>query len=235
MGRACGSLPPTGSGSQWGSGGLGWNCPECVCVGGLSLGRGVPVTGGAPATVRGGERLVRGARGWPPCGHRLRLPPAGQRPGWLDWGGRGEENGGTGAGRAAQTRTPGPQRGAPQDPQFAQQALTHALLMDAVVGALQTPGAIYAASKLSYFDKMRSESKARGFGRGGGGLGGGRGVKPQPQAWPPLFIAVRAGGGGETSVRREPLGGCLLHIPLHLPTPGTEPTTGPVPRPGIGP
>lgn len=44
-----------------------------------------------------------------------------------------------------------------KDPQYVQQALTHALLMDAVVGALQTPGAIYAASKLSYFDKMRSE------------------------------------------------------------------------------
>ncbi|XP_015416908.1 PREDICTED: DENN domain-containing protein 3, partial [Myotis davidii] len=48
----------------------------------------------------------------------------------------------------------------PQDPQYVQQALTHALLMDAVVGALQTPGAIYAASKLSYFDKMRREMPA---------------------------------------------------------------------------
>ncbi|XP_036293380.1 DENN domain-containing protein 3 isoform X2 [Pipistrellus kuhlii] len=44
-----------------------------------------------------------------------------------------------------------------KDPQYVQQALTHALLMDAVVGALQTPEAIYAASKLSYFDKMLSE------------------------------------------------------------------------------
>ncbi|XP_059528413.1 DENN domain-containing protein 3 isoform X1 [Myotis daubentonii] len=47
-----------------------------------------------------------------------------------------------------------------KDPQYVQQALTHALLMDAVVGALQTPEAIYAASKLSYFDKMRSEMPA---------------------------------------------------------------------------
>ncbi|KAM8785713.1 DENN domain-containing protein 3 isoform 2-T2 [Rhynchonycteris naso] len=44
-----------------------------------------------------------------------------------------------------------------KDPQYIQQALTHALLMDAVVGTLQAPGAIYAASKLSYFDKMRNE------------------------------------------------------------------------------
>lgn len=47
----------------------------------------------------------------------------------------------------------------PQDPQYIQQALTHVLLMDAVVGTLQTPSAIYAASKLSYFDKMKTESK----------------------------------------------------------------------------
>uniref|UniRef100_A0A8I5N2C0 DENN domain containing 3 n=1 Tax=Papio anubis TaxID=9555 RepID=A0A8I5N2C0_PAPAN len=44
-----------------------------------------------------------------------------------------------------------------KDPQYIQQALTHVLLMDAVVGTLQSPGAIYAASKLSYFDKMRKE------------------------------------------------------------------------------
>lgn len=47
----------------------------------------------------------------------------------------------------------------PQDPQYIQQALTHVLLMDAVVGTVQAPGAIYAASKLSYFDKMKNESK----------------------------------------------------------------------------
>uniref|UniRef100_A0A452V3C9 DENN domain-containing protein 3 n=1 Tax=Ursus maritimus TaxID=29073 RepID=A0A452V3C9_URSMA len=44
-----------------------------------------------------------------------------------------------------------------KDPQYIQQALTHVLLMDAVVGTLQSPGAIYAASKLSYFDKMKNE------------------------------------------------------------------------------
>ncbi|KAK2502568.1 hypothetical protein MC885_010077 [Smutsia gigantea] len=44
-----------------------------------------------------------------------------------------------------------------KDPQYVQQALTHVLLMDAVVGTLQSPGAIYAASKLSYFDKMKNE------------------------------------------------------------------------------
>uniref|UniRef100_A0A8D1W9U2 UDENN domain-containing protein n=1 Tax=Sus scrofa TaxID=9823 RepID=A0A8D1W9U2_PIG len=44
-----------------------------------------------------------------------------------------------------------------KDPQYVQQALTHVLLMDAVVGTLQSPGAIYAASKLSHFDKLRSE------------------------------------------------------------------------------
>lgn len=48
----------------------------------------------------------------------------------------------------------------PQDPQYIQQALTNVLLMDAVVGTLRSPGAIYAASKLSYFDKMKSESKS---------------------------------------------------------------------------
>uniref|UniRef100_A0A2K5E160 DENN domain containing 3 n=1 Tax=Aotus nancymaae TaxID=37293 RepID=A0A2K5E160_AOTNA len=45
-----------------------------------------------------------------------------------------------------------------KDPQYVQQALTNVLLMDAVVGTLQSSGAIYAASKLSYFDKMRHES-----------------------------------------------------------------------------
>ncbi|XP_056597836.1 DENN domain-containing protein 3 isoform X1 [Triplophysa dalaica] len=44
-----------------------------------------------------------------------------------------------------------------KDPQFMDQALTNALLMDAVVGSLQTQKAIYAASKLSYFDKMKSD------------------------------------------------------------------------------
>ncbi|KAM5210866.1 DENN domain-containing protein 3 isoform 1-T3 [Hipposideros larvatus] len=44
-----------------------------------------------------------------------------------------------------------------KDPQYIQQALTHVLLMDAVVGTLQSPSAIYAASKLSYFDKMKNE------------------------------------------------------------------------------
>ncbi|XP_039088930.1 DENN domain-containing protein 3 isoform X1 [Hyaena hyaena] len=44
-----------------------------------------------------------------------------------------------------------------KDPQYIQQALTHVLLMDAVVGTLQSPGAIYAASKLSYFEKMKNE------------------------------------------------------------------------------
>ncbi|XP_013011581.1 DENN domain-containing protein 3 isoform X1 [Cavia porcellus] len=44
-----------------------------------------------------------------------------------------------------------------KDPQYVQQALTNVLLMDAVVGTLQSPGAISAASKLSYFDKMKNE------------------------------------------------------------------------------
>ncbi|XP_029410861.1 DENN domain-containing protein 3 isoform X2 [Nannospalax galili] len=44
-----------------------------------------------------------------------------------------------------------------KDPQYIQQALTNVLLMDAVVGTLQSPNAIYAASKLSYFDKMKNE------------------------------------------------------------------------------
>nr|XP_055169968.1 DENN domain-containing protein 3 isoform X3 [Nyctereutes procyonoides] len=44
-----------------------------------------------------------------------------------------------------------------KDPQYIQQALTHVLLMDAVVGTLQSPAAIYAASKLSHFDRMKNE------------------------------------------------------------------------------
>nr|XP_010586823.1 LOW QUALITY PROTEIN: DENN domain-containing protein 3 [Loxodonta africana] len=44
-----------------------------------------------------------------------------------------------------------------KDPQYIQQALTNVLLMDAVVGTLQSSNAIYAASKLSYFDKMKNE------------------------------------------------------------------------------
>uniref|UniRef100_A0A8C8VFT2 DENN domain-containing protein 3 n=1 Tax=Pelusios castaneus TaxID=367368 RepID=A0A8C8VFT2_9SAUR len=44
-----------------------------------------------------------------------------------------------------------------KDPQYIQQALTNVLLMDAVVGALQSSKTIYAASKLSYFDKMKNE------------------------------------------------------------------------------
>ncbi|KAG1948449.1 DENN domain-containing protein [Pimephales promelas] len=44
-----------------------------------------------------------------------------------------------------------------KDPQFMEQALTNALLMDAVVGSLQSQKAIYAASKLAYFDKMKFE------------------------------------------------------------------------------
>ncbi|XP_067282147.1 DENN domain-containing protein 3 isoform X3 [Pseudorasbora parva] len=44
-----------------------------------------------------------------------------------------------------------------KDPQFMEQALTNALLMDAVVGSLQSQKAIYAATKLAYFDKMKFE------------------------------------------------------------------------------
>nr|XP_028591904.1 DENN domain-containing protein 3 [Podarcis muralis]XP_028591905.1 DENN domain-containing protein 3 [Podarcis muralis]XP_028591906.1 DENN domain-containing protein 3 [Podarcis muralis] len=44
-----------------------------------------------------------------------------------------------------------------KDPQYIQQALTNVLLMDAVVGILQSSKIIYAASKLSYFDKMKNE------------------------------------------------------------------------------
>lgn len=39
------------------------------------------------------------------------------------------------------------------------QALTNALLMDAVVGCLQTQRAITAASKLAYFDKIKHEGE----------------------------------------------------------------------------
>ncbi|MEQ2274289.1 DENN domain-containing protein 3, partial [Xenotaenia resolanae] len=44
-----------------------------------------------------------------------------------------------------------------KDPQYLQQALTNALLMDAVVGSLQSSKAIYAASKLAHFDRMKLE------------------------------------------------------------------------------
>ncbi|XP_062291984.1 DENN domain-containing protein 3 isoform X2 [Scomber scombrus] len=44
-----------------------------------------------------------------------------------------------------------------KDPQYMQQALTNALLMDAVVGSLQTSKAIYAASKLAHFDRIKME------------------------------------------------------------------------------
>lgn len=90
-----------------------------------------------------------------------------------------------------------------------QQALTHALLMDAVVGALQTPEAIYAASKLSYFDKMLSESKA-------GPRGAGR---PSPGGFVPLspfLVSERQGGEGHHE-EREPLAGCLLRPPVLSP------------------
>ncbi|XP_069778417.1 DENN domain-containing protein 3 isoform X2 [Narcine bancroftii] len=42
-----------------------------------------------------------------------------------------------------------------KDPQYIQQALTNVLLMDAVVGCMQSR-AIYAASKLAYFDQMKN-------------------------------------------------------------------------------
>lgn len=48
-----------------------------------------------------------------------------------------------------------------QDPQYMQQALTNALLMDAVVGSLQSSKAIYAASKLAYFDRIKMEGRER--------------------------------------------------------------------------
>nr|XP_015213003.1 PREDICTED: DENN domain-containing protein 3 isoform X2 [Lepisosteus oculatus] len=44
-----------------------------------------------------------------------------------------------------------------KDPQYVQQALTNVLLMDAVVGCLQSQKAIFAATKLAYFDKMKHE------------------------------------------------------------------------------
>uniref|UniRef100_A0AAZ3PV85 DENN domain-containing protein 3 n=1 Tax=Oncorhynchus tshawytscha TaxID=74940 RepID=A0AAZ3PV85_ONCTS len=44
-----------------------------------------------------------------------------------------------------------------KDPQYMQQALTNVLLMDAVVGCLQTQKAIFAASKLAYFDRVKHE------------------------------------------------------------------------------
>lgn len=47
----------------------------------------------------------------------------------------------------------------PQDPQYIQQALTNVLLMDAVVGALQSSKIIYAASKLAVFDKLKNEGE----------------------------------------------------------------------------
>ncbi|XP_029927872.1 DENN domain-containing protein 3-like isoform X2 [Myripristis murdjan] len=44
-----------------------------------------------------------------------------------------------------------------KDPQYVAQALTNVLLMDAVVGCLQTQRSIFAASKLAYFDKVKHE------------------------------------------------------------------------------
>ncbi|KAM3872673.1 DENN domain-containing protein 3-like [Diretmus argenteus] len=44
-----------------------------------------------------------------------------------------------------------------KDPQYMAQALTNVLLMDAVVGCLQTQRSIFAASKLVYFDKVKHE------------------------------------------------------------------------------
>uniref|UniRef100_A0A673X5C4 DENN domain-containing protein 3 n=1 Tax=Salmo trutta TaxID=8032 RepID=A0A673X5C4_SALTR len=44
-----------------------------------------------------------------------------------------------------------------KDPQYMQQALTNVLLMDAVVGCLQTQKAVFAASKLAYFDRVKHE------------------------------------------------------------------------------
>uniref|UniRef100_UPI003AAD2776 DENN domain-containing protein 3-like n=1 Tax=Centroberyx gerrardi TaxID=166262 RepID=UPI003AAD2776 len=44
-----------------------------------------------------------------------------------------------------------------KDPQYVAHALTNVLLMDAVVGCLQTQRSIYAASKLAYFDKVKHE------------------------------------------------------------------------------
>ena len=44
-----------------------------------------------------------------------------------------------------------------QDPQYMTQALTNVLLIDAVMGCLQTQRSIIAASKLAYFDKIKYE------------------------------------------------------------------------------
>ncbi|XP_053287632.1 DENN domain-containing protein 3 [Pleuronectes platessa] len=44
-----------------------------------------------------------------------------------------------------------------KDPQYMTQALTNTLLMDAVMGCLQTQRSIVAASKLAYFDKIKHE------------------------------------------------------------------------------
>ncbi|XP_061521113.1 DENN domain-containing protein 3 isoform X1 [Phycodurus eques] len=44
-----------------------------------------------------------------------------------------------------------------KDPHYMQQALTNALLMDAVVGSLQSSKATYAASKLAHFDRIKME------------------------------------------------------------------------------
>uniref|UniRef100_A0A4W4GIY8 UDENN domain-containing protein n=1 Tax=Electrophorus electricus TaxID=8005 RepID=A0A4W4GIY8_ELEEL len=44
-----------------------------------------------------------------------------------------------------------------KDPQHVHQALTNVLLMDAVVGCLQSPKAALAASTLAYYDKMKRE------------------------------------------------------------------------------
>ncbi|XP_068180590.1 DENN domain-containing protein 3-like [Antennarius striatus] len=44
-----------------------------------------------------------------------------------------------------------------KDPQYLMQALTNILLMDAVMGSLQTQRSITAASKLAYFDKIKHE------------------------------------------------------------------------------
>ncbi|XP_031708722.1 DENN domain-containing protein 3-like isoform X1 [Anarrhichthys ocellatus] len=44
-----------------------------------------------------------------------------------------------------------------KDPQYMTEALTNVLLMDAVMGCLQTQRSIIAASKLAYFDKIKHE------------------------------------------------------------------------------
>ncbi|XP_028435791.1 DENN domain-containing protein 3 isoform X2 [Perca flavescens] len=44
-----------------------------------------------------------------------------------------------------------------KDPQYMTQALTNVLLMDAVMGCLQTQRSVIAASKLAYFDKIKHE------------------------------------------------------------------------------